>query len=238
MLFARPCVLLFLLFSPLLLLLSRLLFLSFLSFSLHFLVILVLILVPWTSSKRVSRKNTLPSSFCVYIYCFSVVVHCRTAPQVRYPNVCTTLTSSTFEEWRPFRVSYWRNSSAGLSHSLGYSKICLVLMPSLIGGAVAYPNAQVNLGITTVGICGTPLRWLEIGCPEPCLLIVVQLTIVPRSENFRSFVNILAELRISCGKNSKYPCRSTGSLRSCRLQWFTECCSGRCFNSTCIEHRP
>ena len=73
-------------------------------------------------------------------------------------------------------------------------------MPSLIGGAVAYPNAQVNLGITTVGSCGTPVRWLEIGRPEPCLLIVVQLTIVPRSENFRSFVNILAELRISCGK--------------------------------------
>ena len=41
---------------------------------------------------------------------------------------------------------------------------------------------------------------MEIGRPEPCLLIVVQLTIVPRSENFRSFVNILAELRISCGK--------------------------------------
>ena len=73
-------------------------------------------------------------------------------------------------------------------------------MPSPIGGAVAYPNAQVNLGITTVGSCGTPVRWLEIGRPEPCLLIVVQLTIVPRSENFRSFVNILAELRISCGK--------------------------------------
>ena len=45
-----------------------------------------------------------------------------------------------------------------LSHSLGCSKICLVLMPSSVGGAAAYPNAQINLDITTVGICGTPVR--------------------------------------------------------------------------------
>jgi len=40
--------------------------------------------VPWTSSKRNFLKNIPPSSFLFYIYCFSVVVHCRTVRQFRH----------------------------------------------------------------------------------------------------------------------------------------------------------
>ena len=40
--------------------------------------------VPWTSSKRNFLKNIPPSSFMFYIYCFSVVVHCRTVRQFRH----------------------------------------------------------------------------------------------------------------------------------------------------------
>lgn len=142
-------------------------FLSFLLFSLHFLATCVTYgfacglntfcphVYPGLLQKEIFSKIFLPLRFCSTFIVFpwwstaEQSVSLDTGFMYDYPHLsgvrvasCVILSERLFD----------------LSHSLGCSKICLVLMPSSVGGAAAYPNAQINLDITTVGICGTPVR--------------------------------------------------------------------------------
>lgn len=139
----------------------------FLSFSLHFLATCVTYgfacglntfcphVYPGLLQKEIFSKIFLPRRLCSTFIVFpwwstaEQSVSLDTGFMYDYPHLsgvrvasCVILSERLFD----------------LSHSLGCSKICLVLMPSSVGGAAAYPNAQINLDITTVGICGTPVR--------------------------------------------------------------------------------